>query len=372
MSRWSRPLIALLAAVVLAALVTPAAAQSGPTVRVIPVSGQMLLSALSPDGRTLAVFENPQVLDFVVDPLALPIRLIDLESGTTTLLGGHTDYATAAVFTSDGARLITAHGNGDLLVWDVASATIAQRILGFPGATPISLAADDRTLATRLAAVITQVTIWDLSSGQITHVLTPRLETYKEYQELFLARPVPESPAAMVLSPDGSTLWVASVYGRVWRWDVASSSSTLVVDNPSERPDFPIRALSITADGSALIYHDRTAGQTVILDTASGRVRETIAVTTQLPPAVTPDGRRIAWFDRDTLTFSVWDAAQGGAPQPLAVDFASIAVDQEALSIPPSGLPILYFTPDGQQLIFAGFLNADARDNAVLVIDLGA
>src|SRR5258706_6679727 len=109
----------ILIAVLLSGVVRPIAAQS--SVRAIPVDLLSYISALAPDGKTLAIVAETNLYDNKVQPNLLPIRLFNLISGKETVQwqGVQTDFATGLIFSPDGNRLIAVHNNGQLNVWDL-------------------------------------------------------------------------------------------------------------------------------------------------------------------------------------------------------------------------------------------------------------
>src|SRR5579859_4356897 len=92
----------------------PIAAQN--SVRAIPVDLLSFISALAPDGKTLAIAAEPNIYANKVQPNLLPIRLFDLTGGKEMLQwqGVQTDFATGLTFAPSGNRLVSVHYNGQL------------------------------------------------------------------------------------------------------------------------------------------------------------------------------------------------------------------------------------------------------------------
>jgi Leucine-rich repeat (LRR) protein len=339
--------------------------------RRIPVAGVLLITALSPDGQLLVVFEHPIAHDdWVAEARFLPLRLIDLNTGTETLLEGQTDFAIDAAFSGDGATLVSYHTNGEIIVWDVPGRTISQRIPAIPGQNRLSLSADGRVLVTVIPAVVGQLAVWDLDLEHITEILIDRRDSYAEFREQFDGV-TPDSLAAFMLAPDGQTLWVATAYGRIWHWDVASGEVTLWREPETESLHTPIRSLWLVADGTQLVFLERDEDLLYWMDLATGDVLNRIPVVSNHPPAVSVDGTRAAWLDQITHLITVWDAAQPDFTRIIDAGLSSEALEPAQLSvIHAANWPVLHFSPDGQRLIFTGLMATETGDNMILVIDL--
>ncbi len=225
-----------------AALPGSAGAQDDPAVRVVPVMGELLIAELSPDGHTLAVFDNVNFHnDYEVIPEHLPIQLVDLDSGEVSWLLGFSDHAWAVAFSPDSTRLVSAHGNGEVFLWDVASHTMISQLWGYPGMRALALLPDNNTLIANMSTTYTQIGQWDLTTGYMTALMMDRYATYGEFRAQ-----VESSPANGVIgldvAPDGETLAAVTSYGRIWRWDLTTHEPTLLVDTENTQPMLDISA----------------------------------------------------------------------------------------------------------------------------------
>jgi WD40 repeat protein len=355
----------------IAALIGPgmATAQNTP-VQLIQVTGEQVIAKLSPDGHTLAVIDNINMhADYAVVPLHLPIQLVNLDTGKVLWLTGFTDHAWDVAFTPDGTRLISLHGNGEIIVWDIASRTEITRFRGLPGMRGIAVLPDNNTAIIRMPTLWAQLNRWDLTTGYITGVWTLHYDTYAEFNAQMSGGGIPEGIASLTSAPDGTWLAVASTYGRIWRWDVATGEPTVLVDTQNTLPMFNIRNLTFTTDGSTLIYLDNQADVINLVDTTSGAVKQSIPANTNLDPAVSADGSRIIWLDKDSGTLKQW---QNGTTSDLAVDLSSLSLPDGVTMAPSSPTPAMFLTPDGTRLIFTGFLAQDTGANMIAVIDLAS
>lgn len=330
----------------------------------IPVAGMGFGSALSPDGKTLAVFEISALHNDEVDPLFLPLRLVNLDTGDVTSLTGHTDYASSGAWSGDGKLLVSYHSNGVIMVWDAASGKELKRLRALPGRSPIALSADGKTLVTQAPGAVLGYMVWDLESGTITAILTPPYDTYKQISDMFQSGNIPDNAtASLALSPDGQTLAVATGFGNILLWDLASGKMTQLVTSTATVPMLNIRALNFTADGSTLTYVDTDAGVIHFLDVATGQDTNVIQANTRVTPAITPDGHKVAWVDTDSKAIMLWNAAQPDSPQSVAT------IPDSAGMLQPIPYGALYFTPDATHLVVSGFFAGDGNNN-VWVIDL--
>jgi WD40 repeat protein len=346
-----------------------AAAQNAP-VQLIQVTGEQVIARLSPDGHTLAVIDNVNMhVDYEVIPLHLPIQLVNLDTGKVLWLSGFTDHAWDVAFTPDGARLVSVHGNGEIFVWDIASRTEITHFRGLPGMRGIAILPDNNTAIIRMPTLWAQLNRWDLTTGFITGVWTQPYKTYAEFQAQFANGAIAEGIATLAAAPDGTWLAVASTYGRIWRWDLTTGEPTVLVDTQNTLPMFNIRSLTFTTDGSTLVYLDNQADVINLVDTATGAVNESIQANTRFDPAVSADGSRIIWLDKDSGTLKQW---QDGTTSDLAVDLSSVPLPDDVSMAPTSPTPAMFLTPDGKRLIFTGFYAPDIGANVIAVIDLAS
>jgi WD40 repeat protein len=358
--------------VTLTVIPAPTAAQDDLPVLIIPVKGHVLTSALSADGSTLVVFEDPQIIhDWNAAQEYLPIQLVDIATGTVTMLDDHIDFASSAAFSADGTTLVTYHMNGDILVWDVASGTMAHQFKAWPGGATIALSADGSTLAFRSPGNQVIMTVWDVELEHMTAVLSALPNTYAEISAQWDNGPA-DFPTIPALSADGRTLIVPTADGNLYNWDVLTGLRTsLRRSTEDDRLRLPIRTVQFIVDDTQLVVNHRDEERIIIMEAATGYEYTSIDAVSGHEPAVTPDGSRIAWLDKDTGAIMLWDAAQ---PDDIQTITAVAAIGESPLMdvriVPGSSVPTLYFTPDGQQLIFTGLAALDTGANAIVVIDL--
>src|SRR5690606_31661072 len=133
-------------------------------------------------------------------------------------------------------------------------------------------------------------------SGHMTRLMMERPDTFEALREQQMG--VPDGPAALRVSPDGSEIAVATLYGRVSVWDVATGEPNVMYDPGLGQPSLPMTVLQYSADGQRLYTLDRGTESLLALDAGTGESVMQIAAEkfTQRPLAISPDGRRAAWL----------------------------------------------------------------------------
>lgn len=343
-------------------LLAPPVAAQEPEMRLIPATGKMLESRLAPDGQTLAVFENGFIDEWEFEGDFVPLQLVDLASGEMRVVKMD-DYAIDAFWTGSGNTLITQHGAGWLSFWDVATGTESWRLSVPPGTWRMAIEpTESKLMVTQLSTLAPVFGVWNLDKGAMLSVFNHPLATFREFQEAW-NQGAPESPAWIGLTPGGDTLIELTVYDRIWAWDVASGTATLLRDRDADRPYFYIRRAMLS--GTTLAYHSREDQHLYTLDIATGSETDHGEVDITFGPAISADGTRLAWYGNESNTITVWDMAQ-----PL--DAAQVIPLDEYPPARGGGFrqPPILFTPDGSQVIFTGYTNMDTDENGILIIDL--
>jgi WD40 repeat protein len=272
--------------------------------------------AVSPDGAVAAIIVNHDQR-FEGDVSFLNLRTDKVRAGS----GGHhgpfkTQYeATGLAFTPDGRSVITVGNDSRLLVWDVASASVRERLesaSGLPLRGP-ALSLDGATAFTTDQTGV--VVVWDLSGGsRLGRAFTagsgapgwPFFATSPDGRMIAVISWAPHgeagtielidtsdlhvvkrityaesTPEGLAFSPDSATLAVGSVtysddktqvqsYVRLWDVD---SGKPMTSDLPGIPPGVELWVVAYAPDGSTLaaggpVYPTKDAS----LDAASGRV----------------------------------------------------------------------------------------------------
>jgi WD40 repeat protein len=346
---------------VLFSVVGSVAAQSD-AVRFIDAPGFQFGAKLSPDGKTIATFENAAIHNGEVDPAFLPIRLFDVATGQQkAALTSPTDYASDVAFTPDSATLASMHPNGYVYLWDVVTGKPLKKIATAVGQNRISFLADGKTLALLSALPYSQLLLLDTETGSITAVLTHRYPTYQEFLDS-RANGAVDSSVQVLASRDGKSIFVLTMRGNISQWDVASGQERALRESPDPLPEYNIRNIQVTPDGKTLFYYDTKRKNFYTLDVASSQ--ETQAASFSEAPvstiALSPSGSRLAWASENTIYFA-----------PVNTLDKAAAVEMKL----PEGVQakgfnfLLAFTPDGRQVVYGGFAALGEGKNAIAVIN---
>lgn len=197
-------------------------------VRVVDLTGQQLLHAnrahhdhgrsiaYSPDGKLIAsAAERVLLWDAATNARIAPL---EYESIVWSL-----------AFSPDGRWLVSTHGDGSILVWDVVNRELEANLRQHSGGVrAIAFSPDGKRLAT--ASEDQSVIIWNAENGRKDAVLNAH-ET---------------RVAGVVFSPDGTWLASADQTGQVIRHDVGRNTSRRFTN---ARKDFAAYFVAISPDG---------------------------------------------------------------------------------------------------------------------------
>lgn len=351
----------LICTFILTLVLTSSAYAQDSRIKSIPAFGQMFGVQLSPDGQTVAIFENTVLHNDEIIDKYLPIRLIDVTDGSEkSTFTGASDYAADVAFTPDSAKAASYHVNGFIYLWDTANGRTIKKIGAIPGNAIIEFLPDGKTLAVVQNSSIGQLLLWDTDSGYIQAVLMQRSDSFGEWkEEQFGGSGGPEYYIGFDINPDGSQAAVVTVRGNIWLWDFASGEGHLIRQSVDELPRLEIRNLHFSPDGSSLIYLDSSNDAIHVLEVESGSEMLTIPAPEARQFTVSPDGTMVAWLTQEAVFVS-----------PLAANPTPTSI-----VLPASGElrvigPQLYlaFTSDNSQLISGGFGNTRSDDNLIHVI----
>lgn len=311
------------------------------------VPGDVWNTALSPDGRILALGSQRGVVSFM-----------DLHTlHTVTAPGGHDDKIYSLTFSADGSTMVTTSADGRAIVWNVAKRRTALVLGGFSGCScGAAISPDDSTLYTD--GFGGNIVIWDLKGNR--RFVRPFTMPGGSGA---LAALSPDGAFVVQTDQDGSGLVVRNQRGprrtrhlRVGTAQIAdvaflgdsqhlavvSRDGSLDVVNPSARS---VRAIPGTyrhasgvapagSHGIALLFPHQ-----VRVYSPSGKLRTRVAVTGAV--SLSYDGRHDRYaIARDDGRLTTVDAGTGAVERTWKADDDFVAD--------------VAFSPDGRRIVTAG------------------
>lgn len=237
---------------------------------------------------TLAAFRgsfDPRGERFVVGLQSQIAAIYSLSGEFLFSLQGHTNFLLDAVYSNDGARIVTASADRTARVWDAASGECLLTLQGHAGdVTRACFSADGRRIATASADSTSK--LWDAKSGECLATFagkcgpldwvefdptgrtivvastdgTARIWDVQTAKEIYILSGHTKGCTSAVYSPDGTRILTSSRDATVKAWNAADGTliSTLVSD-ASEcsmvryHPD-GTRIVVSSSDGSAKIF----------------------------------------------------------------------------------------------------------------------
>jgi WD40 repeat protein/beta-lactamase regulating signal transducer with metallopeptidase domain len=246
------------------------------------------------------------------------------EVSTRGMLGALEGYggARSFAFSSDGATIATAGGDGVVRLWQAATRSL-RTALNYSGCQSVAFSPDARLLAA--AHQGGDVMLWDGRGSRQLGLLKGHRDAVKH----------------VVFAPDGRSVATASKDQTVKLWSLATRRQTSRATLKRELT--PVRAVAYSPDGKTLAVADGppdAGGRVTLWDlvtrtltaTLEGHERDVVTVV------FSPDGRSLASGSCDG-TIRISEIASGTCRHELAG---------------LSGLTELAFSPDGRLLASAG------------------
>ncbi|MFE1318791.1 trypsin-like peptidase domain-containing protein [Kitasatospora phosalacinea] len=277
--------------------------------------GAVPLVAFSPDGRTLATYEEED----------RTVSLWNVATGRAT--GARLDYdgyASAMAFSPDGRTLVLG-GEADLQLWDTATGrttTVPAESHGVMDA--MAFTPDGRTLVTDSSDGTTWQ--WDVAGAPGDTTLSGRATTRTDISGV----------ASAAFSPDGRTLARGSRDGTARVWDVATGAAGPTFTGHTRS----VSAVAFSPDGRTLASGSQD-GTVRLWDAATGKAEAVLTGHTDAVTSVafSPDGRLLATGGQDG-TVRLWDTVTGKAVT--------------VLTSRPGSVASVAFSPDGRTLATGG------------------
>jgi WD40 repeat protein/serine/threonine protein kinase/tetratricopeptide (TPR) repeat protein len=278
--------------------------------REIPTPGDASVTAISPDGQTIAVGGNA-------------LRLYAADTGKELdLLLGHKGTVRAVTFSSDGKYLASAGNDRTVRLWDLAT---NKQLAVYPHPGPVvtvAFAPDGKLLAS--AGDFEKPHLWDTARKEVSSVLRHSGGVH------FLA-----------FTSDGKSLVTGGPYPTP-RWDVATEKATPL----NGHTEF---VYALSPDGKTLAV--RGPEKTVkLLDLSTREDRGLIRVQKELGGAVfSPDGKTLATWSRwgGDLTVTLWDVIRKELRNTVTARDQGIGI-----------ISSLAFSPDGKTLVAGAQLDS--------------
>ncbi|WP_437571696.1 phosphorylase family protein [Sorangium sp. So ce542] len=223
----------------------------------------------------------------------------------------HADVVTAAAaspcmavaVSPDGQLIASAHWNGQVWLWDVATGEPRRALTGHVGSVrSIAFSPDRATLAS--CSSDTTIRLWDVATGRELRVLRGHAATV----------------TSVAFSPDGATLASVSNDRTVRLWVVAAAAEPRLLRGHTAI----IRGVAFSPDGAtvASASDDRTIR---LWDVARAIERRALGdhATIARSVAFSPDGTTLAAGAHDSTVW-LWDVISGADPRVLMAHEASV------------------------------------------------
>lgn len=371
---------------ILAFSLAPLAAQSDSpaAIRAYAIDATQYYFELSPDGRTAAIFIESRALNEDMDQTPyLPIRLLDLTSGTTaeqlemegyavslmenekvTLLTGPTDFASDVLFSPDGSQLISFHLNGDIYVWDVATGAqvryLLQPLIQF---RELNYLTGNQQIMAMSSALPTTFALWNLDDFSIQRLYGIHLDSLQQFLDISgdAAARFETQFVTYALTPDARYLVASNYNDGLIMFDLADNSMVRLVPSADQFGQLGIIHMEFTNDGQALYYADvQTEDRRPVLyrlGLPNGQPEAPVALERGGAPFdLSADNQRLAWFENqdDLYTLYSADLAQSEIV-PLFTTSSRVFPRWRSLQ----------FTPDRSHLIFGSSI---AQDDSTLLM----
>lgn len=272
-------------------------------VQVIIIDSETAQAEWSPDQSVLAVYENHILLND-----AMPDRYLWLLDGETgderAVLSGPIDFTVDVAFTPGNDIMASAHNNGEVYLWDVATGE-EIRHFSYPLFSARDIQFYDATtlLVTHGYEITSQISFLNIETGTIERIFSLPVGRFSETIDRFssdtfarfdynFGRTRYSSAANMIVAATGND--------EIIGWDVETGESGSLRPEAEERGRFSLASLNVQASTPVLVYADRTNTNVEVLDLDSRDIT-VLPVQADLV-TLNASGTELYWIHRDTMT----------------------------------------------------------------------
>ncbi len=322
---------------------------AGEVLETVEFDTDVRFSKYSPDGS--------QIVVMIPDLSQRYFALLDAMTGEQlTQLGSRNDghvgdvYNGAVAFTPDGKRLVSGDARGRVLLWDLETGEIIQRLLGHGGQSVFSIAVspDGQTAISNGAGVVGNLRFWDIRQGVTAQV-------FEEHMT--------DVVIDVAISPDGTKAISTAYFDPAETGNEAILWDTETFEVIHRLPGF-FAAAEFLPDGRSAILGGNATGNDVenpemLLvhwDLESGaelKRKESTEISEAFDIALSPDGSSLLFGARGLMQqFDVETFTE-------MTSFLAASEDEWLISVA--------FNPDGQTAIAGG----DMGDLILYSLDTG-
>jgi hypothetical protein len=226
--------------------------------------------AFSPDGTRLASGSKDST-----------VKVWDTYTGQELhTLKGHSNPVTSVAFSPDGARLASSSSDGTVKVGDAHTGQELRILKGHTGQMfSVAFSPD----GTRLASGSSDgtVKVWEVRTGQELHTLKGHTN----------------GVSSVAFSLDAARLASGSWDKTVKVWDARTGQELHTLKGHTQE----VTSVAFSPDGQRVVGRDFN-GETIVWDVTKGqRLNEPVPQALVWGSTRSPDGRLVAWMDRDTI-----------------------------------------------------------------------
>ncbi len=283
--------------------------------------------SFSPDGKTIASGSGDKVLLWDV--------------ATATLALEHTGSGTSVSFNPDGTTLASGSWNSTVLLWDVVTGTLIYTLTGHTQwVSSVSFSPDGRTIASTSYYEDT-VRLWDVATATQKATLTGHTS----------------GVSSVAFSPDGKTIASGGNDKTVRLWDVATATQKATLTGHSG----DVTSVSFNPDGTTLASG---SWEKVLLWDVATATLSLEPTGTGSSVSFSPDGKTIARGSGEGVL--LWDVATGTLKHTLTghTDYV------QSVSFSPDGTTLASGSDDGTVLLWDLTLYLDITPEPPDTVDI--